>query len=75
MCIYIYIAQTYFLISWSNFLEKDQANCLTVCSFWVVGGRKIPDHLTKEFIPFRDTTVSRKHFEIDYDNERYDCFR
>lgn len=34
------------------------------------GGRKMPENLDKEFIVFRDTTVSRRHFEISYDAVR-----
>jgi pSer/pThr/pTyr-binding forkhead associated (FHA) protein len=32
-----------------------------------LGGRKMPESVEKEFILFKDTTVSRRHFEISYD--------
>lgn len=35
-----------------------------------LGGRKMPENLDKEFIVFKDTTVSRRHFEISYDSTR-----
>jgi hypothetical protein len=35
-----------------------------------LGGRKMPENLEKEFIVFKDTTVSRRHFEISYDASR-----
>ena len=41
-----------------------------VTSAGCLGGRKMPENLEKEFILFKDTTVSRRHFEISYDTNR-----
>jgi hypothetical protein len=40
--------------------QVNQAGCL--------GGRRMPEKIDKEFIVFKDTTVSRKHFEVIFEH-------